>query len=180
MTYIKPGDDTSHRALILTGLILKKLGGMILSKSFGYALRSILYLAAKREETRRISVEEMAANLGIPKHFLAKVMKLIVKAGILGSVRGQHGGFYINDQTLEYPLSKLILLIEGESYFNTCLLNLGKCNTLNPCPLHYRFAKYKDEFYRIYENTSIGDLLNVENNELLNSITTHPVSFHEG
>ncbi len=147
---------------------------MVLSKSFGYALRGTLYIASKSDEVRKISIEEMASTLGIPKHFLAKVMKLIVKAGIVSSTRGQQGGFFLNEQTLKFPLVKLISLIEGEHYFNTCLLSLGKCNALSPCPLHHKIAEFKDELHKVYRNTTIGDLLKGENAELVRSITTHP------
>lgn len=147
---------------------------MVLSKSFGYALRGTLYIASKSDEVRKISIEEMATTLGIPKHFLAKVMKLIVKAGIVSSTRGQQGGFFLNEQTLKFPLVKLISLIEGEQYFNTCLLSLGKCNAQSPCPLHHKVAKFKDELHSVYKNTTIGDLLKGENEELVRSITSHP------
>jgi Rrf2 family transcriptional regulator, iron-sulfur cluster assembly transcription factor len=146
---------------------------MVLSKSFGYALRGTLYIASKTDETRKISIEEMASTLGIPKHFLAKVMKLIVKAGVVNSTRGQQGGFFLNENTLKFPLVQLITLIEGEQYFNTCLLSIGKCNAQSPCPLHHKIAQFKDELHGVYRNTTIGDLLKGENEGLVRSITSH-------
>ena len=116
---------------------------MTFSKSFGYALRGILYVALLREEERKISIEEIAERLSVPRHFLGKVMKSVVKAGFLSSTRGPQGGFYINEDTLSTPLISILQLTEGEGYFNSCLLSLRKCNAANPCPLHDRFDECK-------------------------------------
>ncbi|MCR6721984.1 MAG: Rrf2 family transcriptional regulator [Chitinophagaceae bacterium] len=143
---------------------------MVLSKSFGYALRGILYVALMKDENRNIRLDEMAHALRIPRHFLGKIMKGVVKAGILDSSRGQQGGFFIHDKTLSTPLVKIILLTEGATYFNTCLLSLRKCNSKNPCPLHHKVDAYKEGLMKIYKETSVGDLLNPDKKEFIQSI----------
>lgn len=145
---------------------------MIFSKSFGYALRGILYVSAMNDENRRISIDEMADQLTVPRYFLGKIMKKVVKSGIIDSTRGQQGGFFINKQTLQTPLSKLILLMEGKEYFQTCILNFGHCNAGNPCPLHSRVEKFKSEIQAIYYDTTIEDLLKDNKPSFIRSIAT--------
>ena len=48
---------------------------MIFSKSFGYAIRGILYIAVMKNEKQRVQLDEMAGKLNIPRHFLGKIMK---------------------------------------------------------------------------------------------------------
>jgi DNA-binding IscR family transcriptional regulator len=55
---------------------------MFLSKSFGYALRGILYIAVMQDEERKVQIEEIATKLSVPKHFLGKIMQQVVKAGL--------------------------------------------------------------------------------------------------
>jgi len=74
---------------------------MLLSKSFGYALRGVLYVAMMNASKKKVQLDEMAEKLAVPRHFLAKVMKRVVKEGILSSVRGLNGGFCINESTLQ-------------------------------------------------------------------------------
>lgn len=145
---------------------------MTFSKSFGYALRGILYVALLREEDRKISIEEIADRLSVPRHFLGKVMKSVVKAGFLSSTRGPQGGFYVNEHTLSTPLISILLLTEGKEYFNSCLLSLRKCNAANPCPLHDRFDECKKGLLEIYSQTTIEQLLVDDKPEFIRSIAT--------
>ena len=116
---------------------------MVLSKSFGYALRGILYVALMEDERRKVPLEEIADSLKVPRHFLAKILKAMVKADILKSTRGPGGGFFIHPGTLSTSLIDIVILIEGSAYFNTCLLSLRKCNASRPCPLHDRLDRHK-------------------------------------
>jgi Rrf2 family transcriptional regulator, iron-sulfur cluster assembly transcription factor len=65
---------------------------MVFSKSFGYALRGVLYVTMAGEKKTMIQLEEVAHQLTVPKHFLAKVMKNLVKEGVLNSMKGPYGG----------------------------------------------------------------------------------------
>lgn len=145
---------------------------MIISKSFGYALRGILYVSLLKDENRKVSIEEIADRLAVPRHFLGKIMKSMVKAGIISSTRGQQGGFFINDKTLTTPIMTIALLTEGASYFNTCMLSLRKCNADNPCPMHNRVEKFRNDLQEVYSNTTIGDMLKDNKPEFIKSIGT--------
>ncbi|HEY6505870.1 MAG TPA: Rrf2 family transcriptional regulator [Chitinophagaceae bacterium] len=145
---------------------------MVLSKSFGYALRGILYVALLKDEGRNVSIDEIASRLSVPRHFLGKIMKAMVKAGILSSVRGQQGGFFINERTLGTSIGAIILLTEGKNYFSTCLLSLRQCNADNPCPMHNRVQEFRNGLQNIYGQTTIGDLLKEDKPGFINSITT--------
>ena len=82
---------------------------MIFSKSFGYALRGVLYISMTGEDKTRVQLDEIASELAIPRHFLGKVMKKLVKEGVLSSLKGPYGGFSINGKNMETELKKLAL-----------------------------------------------------------------------
>lgn len=146
---------------------------MILSKSFGYALRGILYVSLMNDERRKVRIEEIASSLGVPRHFLGKIMKKAVKAGIIDSTRGQQGGFFINDKTLHTPLEQVVLLTEGNTYFTTCLLSMRPCNATDPCPLHERLHSHKTAIRALYQRTTIGDLLQPDKAQFIHSLSIH-------
>lgn len=135
---------------------------MVCSKSFGYALRGILYVALLSDQKPRIQVEEMAKKLSVPKHYLGKIMKQVVKEGILTSVKGPYGGFSINKNTLSTPLIKLYKITDGFDQFNKCVLNLRKCNASRPCPMHLQIEANRRDWIEIFSKTLISDLLNKE------------------
>ena len=145
---------------------------MLYSKSFGYAVRGILYVAMNSKEKRRVQVEEISRKLVVPKYFLSKIMKKIVKNGILHSTKGPYGGFSLNDRTLSTSLFDVITITEGDTQFGTCVLRLGQCNSENPCPLHHKMEAYKKEVTQVFTKTTIGDLLREDQPNYIKSIST--------
>jgi Rrf2 family protein len=144
---------------------------MFLSKSFGYALRGVLYVAMVHAENRKVQLSEIAEKLSVPRHFLAKIMKRMVKEGILSSAKGPHGGFSVNNMTLSAKLIQVVKITDGVEQFNTCVLSLRKCNSKNPCPLHHQMMKLRDDMLAQFSKTTIGDLLAEDSPNFLKSIT---------
>ena len=143
---------------------------MFLSKSFGYALRGILYIAAMQDEQRKVQIDEIATKLSVPKHFLGKIMQQVVKAGLLKSTKGPYGGFCLVDETLATPVIKIVEITDGIEQFSMCVLKLKYCNGLNPCPLHYEMEELKRNYLNVFTKNTIGDLLKDGKNDLLKSL----------
>ena len=144
---------------------------MVFSKSFGYALRGILFVAMKQGESRKIQIEEMAAELGVPRHYLGKIMKLLVKEDILDSTKGPYGGFSLHARTLQTTLLQLLKATDGLQQFSTCALSLRKCNSRNPCPLHKDIEENRNHLLGVLSRTCIGDLLGRDKKNLIRSIS---------
>ena len=117
-------------------------------------------------------MDEIAGNLCVPKHFLSKIMKTVVKNGILRSTKGPYGGFSINEKTLSTELILLVNVMGGGAEFGKCALLPGKCNGANPCPMHYKIEAQKRELQQLLTGTTIGDLLNADNPDFIKSITS--------
>ena len=143
---------------------------MIFSKSFGYAVRGILYISYIQNEKRYVQIEEIAEIIGVPRHFMGKIMKRLAKEGLLISKKGPSGGFTINEESLSFPLIKLVNITDGLAAFKTCVLLLKECNSLNPCPMHDQMANVKLQLQNILNKTTIEDLLTNKHN-LIKSIS---------
>ena len=143
---------------------------MFLSKSFGYALRGILYIAVMQDEERKVQIEEIATKLSVPKHFLGKIMQQVVKAGLLRSTKGPYGGFYLAAETLNTPVITLVEITDGMEQFSMCVLKLKYCTGINPCPLHYEMEEAKKNFLNVFNKNTFGDLLKDSKSDLLKSL----------
>lgn len=143
---------------------------MLFSKTFGYAIRSILYLSV-REESRSCQLIEIAECLKVPKHFLAKVMKKLAREGVIGSRKGPGGGFFCMKETKDTPLLKIATISGESSHFDTCILRLKKCNSNKPCPLHHEALHIKTQWFDLLCNTHIRDLLSEKHPEIIESIS---------
>ncbi len=143
---------------------------MIFSKSFGYALRGVLYVAICNETRTKVQLEEMAGKLGIPRHFMGKVMKNLVKQGVISSKKGPYGGFYTNERTMATNLFTLVEVTGEVEEFSNCVLRFRKCNASRPCPLHGQMETLRRQWQRLLSTTTIGDLLNKEQPDFIRSI----------
>lgn len=147
---------------------------MILSKSFGYALRGILYVAKlQEEENRKIQIDEIASKLSVPKHFLGKIMQQIVKEGLLKSTKGPYGGFALANDTLNTPIIALVKITDGLDQFKMCVLKLKYCNGINPCPLHHEMEQVRGKFLAVFNDTTIGDLVKDSTNDFIKSLAVN-------
>lgn len=131
---------------------------MFFSKSFGYAIRSVLYLASN-ESDRRIPLSEVAAKLKVPKHFLAKVMKKLARHEVISSQKGPSGGFICTEKTLNMPLFTIAIITGETALLDSCVLRLRKCNAKNPCPLHEDALGLRNQWVKLLSTTLISDLL---------------------
>lgn len=144
---------------------------MIFSKSFGYSLRGILYVALK-EGSGHVQLDDMAESLDVPRHFMGKIMKRLVKSNIISSLKGPTGGFFLNQSTLGRPLIDIYRITDHPEDLEQCVLSRGPCNNEHPCRLHDKVLPLKSPLYKILFDTTIGDLLDGDQGELLHGLTS--------
>jgi len=77
---------------------------MKLTRASNYALHAVEYMAANGEG-KPVASHHIAEARGIPERFLLKVLKPLVSARVLQSVKGPNGGY-----RLARPASKISLL----------------------------------------------------------------------
>jgi len=143
---------------------------MIFSKSFAYALRGILYISSTKDGNQKIRVEDISKDTGIPKHFLGKIMNKMVKAGIVSSIKGPSGGFYMSNKTLDVQLLQLYYLFDGTQLFSECALRLKSCSEDSPCPMHHKVEETKRNIKLLLSDTTIRELLNEGKPDLTRSL----------
>lgn len=150
---------------------------MLFSKSFGYALRGVLYVALMQDEKKWVQVDEIAERLSVPRYFMGKIMKRLAKEQILVSAKGPYGGFSLKEQTLKIPIYKIVEITDGLSTFRTCVLRLQECNSENPCPLHGKVEEIKHKLQDLLQQTTVEDLMLPDKKLFLESIVTNNLDY---
>jgi Rrf2 family protein len=85
---------------------------MLLTRASEYALLS---LDAIRKSDSPIGAEQLAAELCIPKSFLAKILQGLARQGILESRKGAHGGFILTRDIDQISVRDIIIAAEGKA-----------------------------------------------------------------
>lgn len=83
---------------------------MRLQKNTRYALYSILEAASRPED--QLSTGEIARTYGVSTHHLAKVLRTLVRAGLVESVRGVGGGYRFAGNAKRLTLLDVVELFE--------------------------------------------------------------------
>lgn len=135
-----------------------KIYTMIFSKSFGYAVRGILYLASTNSQRGNIQADEIALSLSVPKHFMSKILKKLAHKKIIKSVRGPNGGFSFPKENDSIKLIEILRITDAKDPFDKCILQWKQCNSKRPCPMHGFITPVKNELQSIFHEVSISDL----------------------
>jgi len=85
---------------------------MRLSRACGYALLALEYLAA-RGAGPPVASHHIAEARGIPERFLLKVLKPLVTAGVLRSLKGPNGGFRLARPAAQITLLEVVEAADG-------------------------------------------------------------------
>lgn len=130
----------------------------VLSKSSEYGLRALLYMVAKSGNQGYVSIREMSENLDISFHFLTKILQILTQANMLVSYRGPNGGVAFNIPPDKILLSDVVRTLEGDDFFETCLLGLPGCGASKPCPMHRFWLEIRGALKQEFETTSLAEM----------------------
>lgn len=129
----------------------------LLPKSSEYGLRALLYMAGKAEgQQEYVNIREMSVQLDISFHFLTKILQDLTQAELLVSYRGPSGGVAFKTPPEQIMLSEVVRTLEGNDFFESCLLGLPGCGEKTPCPMHQFWAHIRAELKQEFESTSIA------------------------
>ncbi len=130
----------------------------IFSNSTIYALRALIYIVSRENKSEYSSLSDISKELNISFHFLTKSLQKLTKEGLLTSSRGPAGGVALVKPPHQTPLIDVILVLEGQNFFDSCILGLPGCGTEAPCPLHTFWFTYKSKLMNELNRVSLADL----------------------
>lgn len=130
---------------------------MILSRTSQYAVQALIYMATQPRSTPVLN-KDIAAKLGVPAPYLAKILQGLAKGNLLFSFRGRLGGFCLRESGDKINLMQILLLTEGPMFTQSCLLGLKECSDETACPLHFRWIPVKKKILDLLQDTSLEKL----------------------
>src|SRR5262245_42959285 len=86
---------------------------MKLSRASSYALHAVTHMAAQKQPKQPVASHLMAKARGIPERFLLKVLRPLVSARLLHSLKGPNGGYCLAKPASEVSLLEVIEAVDG-------------------------------------------------------------------
>ena len=128
------------------------------SRACEYAIRAVLYISIKSINGSRLGIEEIAREIDAPAPFTAKILQPLSREGIISSIKGPNGGFYIDPKAKPILLNRIVQIIDGNDVLNECTLGLKECTDKYPCPIHNDMKEYKNKLRIVLKEKNIQQL----------------------
>lgn len=136
------------------------------STSCHYALQAMIFIALHATENENVGLSRIAKEQDIPKHFLSKILQMLVKHKLLVSMKGPTGGFNLNRPASEITLIEVIEAIDGLDVFNKCGIGFKQCSDEHPCPIHHDYKNVRNRVQKLFETKTLRELVeDVESGE---------------
>lgn len=127
------------------------------SRQCEYALQAVLFLALKTGG-EMTSIKELTKRLGIPQHFLGKILQDLTRKGLLTSLKGPTGGFGLAMPAKEITLYHIVEAVDGGDFLTTCVLGFRECSGSSPCAVHEKWASLRESVYQMLVGKNIAQL----------------------
>ena len=130
---------------------------MQVSRKVDYALRAVIYLASLPGD-RPVPVSDIATRRRIPQKFLEKIIKDLIRAGLVVSHRGAHGGYTLARPPESVSFRDVIEAVEGPIAINQCVNERRDCSVLTSCNMQTIWQEGQRRMLDYFAATTLADL----------------------
>lgn len=127
----------------------------MLSKTAEYALRTMACLAADRNEPAR--ADTIAEQTKVPRRYLNKVLKDLVRSALVLSRPGPGGGYSLMRAPDQITILDVVNAVAPLERIRHCPLGLPSHTSL--CPLHQELDKAYAATEKVFSGVTIGEIL---------------------
>lgn len=131
---------------------------MRLTRQSSYAIRTLMYCAVNEPGLSRVA--DIAKAHAISELFLFKLIKPLVDAGLIETVRGRKGGIRLGRPAAEITLLDTVKLTEDNFAMAECFEGGDvSCPLVDACDLNAALREALGAFFGVLESYTIADLV---------------------
>lgn len=127
----------------------------MLTQTSGTAIKALLYLTLNGRHTP-MSPREIAERIDASPTYLAKITRMLVKADILRSHRGAHGGVVLSRDPGQISLLQVVEACQGLMIGNYCEGIRGHADPV--CAFHEAMAEAHEATVSVLSRWTVGRL----------------------
>ena len=133
----------------------------MLSQRTRYTIRALLHLA-DRYGQGPVQLSEIAEKQNIPAKFLTVMLSSMRRAGLVETMRGREGGYWLAKPPEQISYGEIVRLTRGSLGLLPCASRLAyqqctNCIDEQKCRLHRAMLMVRDETARILDGLSLAD-----------------------
>ncbi len=128
-----------------------------INRETDYATAMLGVMASEPDE--RFSASGLAARRGLPGPVVSKILKQLVRGGLLVSHRGSKGGYSLARSAEQISIAEVIMAMEGPIALTDCIEGGGDaCQFHAHCVLSTNWSRINDAIYRALQDVSLKDM----------------------
>ncbi len=128
----------------------------LLSNGSQYAISALIALS-RQESGKAVSAAELAKPLKCPAAYLSQTLAKLTPSGIVETRRGLNGGVFLLKPPAAITIYEVVSVIDGQEFFESCLLGIRGCGHIEPCPFHHFWSQNRSKIRQWMMDTTIAD-----------------------
>ncbi len=121
-----------------------------------YAIMVMVELHGSSREV--LTAQVLATNSHLELPTVSKVLKLLVKMGLIDSYRGVNGGYSLERSAQDISVAEIIAAIEGPIAMTECSVEEGLCTLEAMCKLRDNWQRISIAVARAMEGVSLAEM----------------------
>ena len=128
-----------------------------ITKQTDYGIVLLTYMAHDPE--RLVNASDLAGETLLPQPMVAKILKLLARAGVLESHRGVHGGYSLARAPEELSVAAIITALEGQIAITECTDDEpGLCAQETTCPVRSNWNRINRAIQDALDGISLAEM----------------------
>jgi FeS assembly SUF system regulator len=129
---------------------------MRIGKLSDYA--SMLMVQMSQAPERKVSAKQLAKELDLPQPTVATLLKKLGRAGLVASLRGTGGGYFLAKFPAAISLADVVSAIEGPIKLTACAIEDGHCRLERDCGARPHWRAINQSIQSTLMLTSLADM----------------------
>jgi FeS assembly SUF system regulator len=127
-----------------------------LGKLADYGTMIVTVLAAEPE--RLYSAQELAGRTHVAAPTVSKLLKQLMKGGIVESLRGAHGGYKLARPPADITVADIIAALDGPIGLTQCSVHKGDCAVESTCGVRANWRLINSAVQQALKSVSLADM----------------------
>ena len=132
--------------------------GLRFTRAADYGVRAMMHIGSLSDDGVALK-DDIAAAQHIPPSFTAKILRKLVKAGLLRSARGVNGGFHLGKPASQISLLDIVEGVEGPIHLTECAPDPEHCALAHDCPVSTVWLEVQRQMTGLLGATTLDALL---------------------
>lgn len=127
-----------------------------ITKQTDYGIVLLTHLAANPD--RQLNAPDLAQEVRLPLPMVSKILKLLVREGILRSQRGVKGGYCLARDASAVTMAEIIAALEGPIAITECIDEGGLCSHETMCGVRTNWQRINDALLTALTGITLAEM----------------------